>query len=79
MSDGHVHELGDEFFGSSLADQEPHLLEGVGHPREQDQQCNTDGTNGIKIPHKPVTDDGHDQAENVDDDIVTMVDEEDVD
>lgn len=79
MSYGHVNELGDELLGSSLADQEPYLLEGVGYPREQDQQRNADGTDGIKIPHESVTDDGHDQAENVDDNVVAMVDEKDVD
>jgi hypothetical protein len=79
MSDGHVHKLGDKFLRGSLADQEPDLLEGVGDPREQDQQRNADGTDGVKVPHEAVTNDGHDQAENVHDDIVAVVDEEDVD
>lgn len=74
MRDAYVHQLGDELPGRGLADEKPHLLEGVGHPREEDEHGDADGADRVEIPHEAVTDDGHDQAEDVDDDVVAVVD-----
>lgn len=76
---GHVDELGDELPGSRLAHQEPDLLERVGRPREQNEQRNAHGTDRVEVPDESVADDGHDQTEQVDHDVVAVVDEEDVD
>ena len=79
MCHAHVDELGNEFLGRRLADQKPDLLKGVGGPREQDQESNEDGTDGVQVPDELVAHDGHDQTKDVDDDVVAMVDEKDVD
>lgn len=75
----HVDELGNELLGRRLSHQKPHLLKGVGGPREQDEESNENGTNGVQIPDEFIADDSHDQAEDVDDDIVAVVHEKDVD
>lgn len=78
VRDGHVHQLGDELLGRRLADQQPHLLKGVGDPREEDEQRNADGTDGVEVPDEAVADNGHDQTKDVDDNVVAVVDKEDV-
>lgn len=75
----HVNQLGDELSRRGFADQEPHLLESVGDPGEEDQQRDEYRSDRIEIPDEAVADDGHDQAEDVDDDVVAVVDEEDMD
>src|SRR5687768_15624521 len=70
---GHVDQLRHEFPGGGLADEEPHLLKGIGHPGEEDEKGDADGADGIEIPNETIAHDGHDQAEDVDGDIVAMV------
>lgn len=79
MCHAHVDELGNELLGRRLSDQKPHLLKGVGGPGEQDEKGNEDGTDGVQIPHKFVANDGHDQAEDVDDDVVSVINKKDAD
>lgn len=73
MRDRHINKFADELFGGGFAHQEPHLLKGVGHPREQDEQRDADGTYRIQVPHKSLTDNGHNQTENIHDDVVAVV------
>lgn len=48
-------------------------------PTEQDQEGEEYLSDGVKIPDEAIADDGHDQAEDVDDNVVPVVNEEDMD
>lgn len=79
MIHGDVDELGDVLSRRGLADEQPDLLKGVGNPREEDQQRDEHGADGVQVPHEAISDDGHDQAKDIDGDVVSVIDEEDVD
>jgi hypothetical protein len=74
----HVHQLGHKVPRRCLANQQPHLLEGVCDPREQNEQGDQDGTDRIQIPDESLTNDGHDETKGVDGNIVAVVDVENV-
>lgn len=79
MRHGHVDDLGEELLGGRLADEQPDLLEGVAHPRDQDEETDADGTDRIRKPGRGVAgaNHGHDQTEDVNDNVVAVVDLED--
>jgi hypothetical protein len=79
MRHGHIYQLGEKLSRRRLSHQQPHLLESVRDPREEDEQGDEDCSDGIEVPDEAIADDGHDQAEDVDGDVVAVVDEEDVD
>lgn len=74
MCHGHIDEFRDELVGCRFSDEQPNLLKRIAHPREQDEESNADGSDGIQVPHETISHDGHDQAEDVDHDVVAMVD-----
>jgi hypothetical protein len=74
-----IDELRDELLGRRLADQEPNMIKCVGCPGEQDQETDEDSSDGIGVPCNSATDDRHGQTECVDYNVISMVDEEDVD
>lgn len=74
MGHGHVNQLRDKVSRRRLADEQPHLLKGVGHPGEEDEQRNADGANGIQVPHEAVSHDRHDQTEAIDHNVIAVVD-----
>jgi hypothetical protein len=71
---GHVDQLGDEIPWRGLADQQPDLLEGVGYPREQDEQRDANGADRVQVPDKAVSDDRHYQAKTIYYNIIAVVD-----
>jgi hypothetical protein len=74
----HVDELGDVFLWRRLADQEPHIFEGVRSPRYQDQETDENGTDGVDVPDDTSADNGHDKTENIDGNVIAVVDKEDM-
>lgn len=79
VRDDKVDELADKILGRRLSDKQPDVVESVCGPREEDQETNKNGTNRVDIPDNAAADNGHGETEGVDDDVVTMVDEEDMD
>lgn len=79
VRDDKVDELADKILGRRLSDKQPDVVESVCGPREQDQETNKNGTDRVDIPDDAATDNRHGQTEGVDDDVVTVVDEEDMD
>lgn len=73
-----VDELGDELVGCRLAHKKPDVLESIGSPRAQDQETNEYSAKGVKVPYYFASDDGHGQAEGVDDDVVAVINKEDM-
>jgi hypothetical protein len=75
MSDRDVDQLVQEVLRSTFPYQEPHVLESGGSPREENQASDANGANRVKKPNflEFGSDDGHNQSENVDNDIVSMV------
>lgn len=71
---GHVDELGEELARGRLAHQQPDLLKGVGDPRDEDEQADADGADGVEVPHEAGAHHRHDQTKDVDDNVVAMVD-----
>lgn len=70
----HVDQLGQKVSWRRLADQEPYLLKGIGHPREQDEQSDADGANRVEVPHESVANNRHYQTEAIDGNVVAVVD-----
>lgn len=70
----HVDELGHKLLRSRLAHKQPYLFERIGNPREEDQERDANSTDRIQVPNKSVTNNGHDQTEYVDNDIIAVVD-----
>ena len=78
MCNHQIRKLGQELFGCRLANKKPNMVEGVRSPRDKNQETNEDSTNRIDIPDNSASNNGHGQTEGVDDNVVTMVDEEDM-
>ena len=78
VSNNEVDQLADEVLGRRLADKQPDVVESVRSPREEDQDTDKDGTDGIDIPDDTATDNGHGETEGVDNDVVAVIDEEDM-
>lgn len=69
----HVDELGNELPWRGLAHKEPDILECIGHPREQNEECDDDCADGVQIPDELVTHNGHDKTEEVDGNVVPVI------
>jgi hypothetical protein len=75
MSDRDIDQLVQEVLWSAFPNQEPHVLEGRGSPREENQASDTDRSYRIKEPNllEFCSDDRHDQSEDVDDDVISVI------
>jgi hypothetical protein len=75
MSDGDIDQFIQEVLWSTFPDQEPHVLERRGSPREEDDASDAEGSYRVKEPNflELRSDDGHDQAEDVDEDVISVV------
>jgi hypothetical protein len=78
MCHDQVCKLGQELLRCRLADKEPNVIESIGGPRHKDQDTNENGTNGIDVPDNTTSNNGHGKTKRVDDNVVTVIDEEDV-
>ena len=78
MVEDQVHQLGEVFLGRRFAHEKPDVLEGVCGPREQNQDANQDGTNGVKVPHDAASNNRHSQTKRIDDNVIAVVNEEHV-
>jgi len=74
---GDVDEAGNVSPRRAFASEQPNLLKRVGRPREQDEQGDADCSNWIQVPDEMVAHNGHDEPEDVDDNVVAMVHKED--
>lgn len=74
MGHCHVDQLGDEIPWCRLANQKPDLIESIRNPRKQNEQCDANGADGIQIPHESVSDNRHDQAKAVDNNVIAVID-----
>jgi hypothetical protein len=75
MSNRDIDQLVQEVLRSTFANQEPHVLESRRGPREENQASDADGADRVKEPDflEFCSDDGHDQSEDVDEDIISVV------
>jgi hypothetical protein len=73
-----VHQLGEVLLRRRLAHEKPDVLEGVCSPRNQNQDTNQNGTNGVKVPHDTASNNRHSQTKRIDDNVIAVVDEEHV-
>lgn len=75
MSDRDIDQLVQEVLRSTFANQEPHVLKSRRGPREENQASDADGADRVKEPDffEFCSDDGHDQSEDVDEDIISVV------
>jgi hypothetical protein len=78
MRHDQVDQLANEVLRCRLANEKPDVIKGVRGPRNEDQETDQNGTDGVDKPSNTATDDGHGETESIDDDVVPMVDEEDV-
>jgi hypothetical protein len=78
MRHDQVDQFRDEVLRSRLANEKPDVIVGVRRPRNEDQETDQNGTDGVDIPDDTATDDGHGETESIDDDVVAVVDEKDV-
>lgn len=68
----------EEFTRSRLPDEEPDIVKCGGGPREENEESDAGGSDRVEIPDESISDNGHDETENVHGQIVSMVDEEDM-
>ena len=78
VCDDEIDQLADVVLWCRFSNEQPNVVEGVGSPGNENQETDENGTDRIDIPDDTASDDGHGKTESVDDNVVTMVDEEDM-
>lgn len=79
MCDDQVYQLRDEVLRRRLTNKQPHMVESVGGPGEENQETYQNGTDWVNVPSDPAADNGHGETECVDNDVIAMINEEDMD
>ena len=79
MCHNKVDELRNELLGCRLPDEKPDMLEGIGGPGDQDQQSDENGADRVGIPFHSGAKQGHHQTETVNNDVISVINEEHVD